>query len=168
MNIKTPVTLKPSHTSLPIRLCKALGGGVIFFFLLALPGTASAEFALGAAADVVHSEGTYGVTARYDYRPLRLGSHAIVWHGPDGTNGALAAELNLGFWVFDLGVGGAYIARTGEINGTKWTFSLSGAVNLGDHWRAYIYHFSNGKKVFGWAQDDHNAGWNFVGLAYRF
>jgi hypothetical protein len=151
------------------RLCR-LGPliCVITLTAIALPSAVSAEFALGIAKDVVHAKSTGAVTLRYDHRPTRLAGHILVWEGPDGTNGAGAIEYNLGFWKIDLGLGVALQADANEIIGTNLAFSLSGAINLTDHFRVNMYHLSNGKRVFGWENDKNNAGWNFVGLSYRF
>ena len=141
---------------------------IIIIIILMLPSTAVAEFALGVAQDVVHYDNAYALMARYDHRPTHLSSHAILWNGPDETGGTVTAEYN--FWrkIVDLGLGVAYQAKTNKVLGTHWAFSLSGPLDLGEHLRINILHLSNGEAIFRWPRGNPNAGWNFVGLSYRF
>lgn len=145
----------------------------LFFMLLVLDANpAGAEYSIGAGGDVTHAQGTIALTGRYEerfYRYFHYAGEAMGWTGPHGgANGAVAADIGVNIGPVELGVGPAYIFDTNDINGTNWNFNLMGAVNLGDHFAVEFTHFSNGKKIFHYLQDKHNAGWNFVGVSYRF
>lgn len=140
----------------------------VFIFFVLLPVCAKAELALGVAKDIMHAKNTYAATLRYDWRPVGVGAHAWLWSGSKGGNGVLAVDYNLGVGPVDINAGGAYLTDTNEINGTHLNFSLGAALNLGEHFRVQFTHFSNGKYIFKWEKTKHNAGWNFLGVAYRF
>jgi len=135
---------------------------------LLVPSKAAAELALGVGQDFAHAKNTQAALVRYDYRPLRLGAYSLAWVRSDTFTGAVGADFNLGYSIVDINLGGAYLPETGEINGTRWNFSLRAAINIGEHYRVEILHFSNGKRVFRWLQDKNNAGWNFLAVSYRF
>lgn len=148
---------------------KALAGAAAFSMLcLFTPSAANAEFAVGAAKDAIHSRNTHALLLRYDYRPLRLGAFAMAWQRANTMTGAAGADFNIGFSIVDINIGGVYLPDTGEINGTRWNFSLRAAVNLWEHYRVELLHFSNGKELFDWQDGSTNKGWNFVALSYRF
>jgi hypothetical protein len=128
----------------------------------ALPAAASAELSIGYAQDVIHVPGTKAAIVRYDHRPTRLGSQAMYWDGDDGENISFGVDYDLlPSNVFDLNLGGVYIARTHSINGTNLNFSISLGVNLGERVRLHFSHFSN-------AHARNNEGWNFAGALVRF
>jgi len=132
------------------------------------PSAARAELAVGAAQDFVHARNTQALLLRYDHRPLRLGAFTMAWYRADTLTGAVGADVNLGVSIVDINLGGVYLPETGDINGTHLNFSLRAAVNIGEHYRVEVLHFSNGKKLFGWLDDKNNAGWNFLAVSYRF
>lgn len=132
------------------------------------PSPARAELAVGAAQDFIHAKNTQALLLRYDYRPLRLGAYTMAWQRSDTLTGAAGADINLGYSIVDINLGGVYLPETGEINGTRLNFSLRAAINLGEHFRVELLHFSNGKRVFRWLDDKNNAGWNFLAVSYRF
>ncbi len=128
------------------------------------PAESRAELAIGAARDFLHSTNANALVLRYDWRKYNIGTEALAWHGSDGTNGAVTLDFNvLGFFDIpvDFDLGGAYIANTTRLNGSRLNFQLTGAVNLG-HFRVFFTHFSNA------GIKPPNAGWNFAGLAWRF
>lgn len=160
----------------------AVGVVVAAVSVLLVPGPARAEFAVGAGADVINDSGAPMGSLRYDYRPWLVGGEVMVWesvdvNGEDRANGALIADINLarwpvdldfGSWSVDVGLGAAYLARTDDLAGTLWNFSVRGALNLGDRFRLFIIHISHGRDTLDIARNDPNEGWNFVGAALRF
>lgn len=129
--------------------------------VLSSPEVSSAEFSIGYAQDVLHVPGTKAAIARYDHRPTRLGAQAMYWDGDDGENMSFGADFDLlPSPVFDLNLGGVYIARSHTINGTNLNFSIGIGVNLGKRVRLQFSHFSNAH-----ARD--NEGWNFAGIMLR-
>lgn len=151
----------PLHTALSV---------IIVAFVLSVYSAreARAELALGAARDVINSQDTYAGTVRYDFRTVNIGAAAWWWDANKGNTGAVELVYNLALGPVDLNAGGAYLFHTDNMNGTHLNFSLGAALNLGDHFRILFTHFSNGKDIFKWEKDKPNAGWNFLGLAYRF
>lgn len=141
---------------------------VFSLFLFFRPSTARAELAVGAAQDFIHARNTQALLVRYDYRPLRLGAYSMAWQRSDTLTGALGVDFNLGYSIVDINLGGAYLPEIGEINGTRLNFSLRAAINIGEHYRVELLHFSNGKRVFQWLDSRNNAGWNFLAVSYRF
>lgn len=137
----------------------------LFASLLALISThdsAGAEVSAGYAADFIKASWTNAVVLRYDHRETRLGAQAMYWDGPFGSNTSLAVDYDVlpgGKW--DLNLGGAYISKISEVNGTHFNFSLGAGVNLGERLRVQFTHLSN-------AHDDHNMGWNFLAFLVRF
>lgn len=128
------------------------------------PSLSSAEVSFGAGLDVIHAEDTEAVILRYDHRESRLGGHLMAWDGPEGTNGAIAADFNIGFGPLDLNLGGAWLADTSRINGTNVNFSLGAALNV-QHIRIQFTHYSNGNNGNGHMN---NTGWNFLLFLWRF
>ena len=148
---------------------KAVIVASVFFLAGSLfPSKAGAELALGAAQDFIHAKNTQPLLLRYDFRTLKDGAYTMAWQRSDTITGALGADFNLGYSIVDINLGGVYLPETGEINGTRWNFSLRAAINLGERYRVELLHFSNGKRVFRWLDDKNNAGWNFLAVSYRF
>ncbi len=141
---------------------------LVFVFLFFCAPEAGAELAVGVARDVVHSQDTHSGTVRYDFRSVNVGAAAWWWDGDKGNTGAVELVYNIALGPVDLNAGGAYLFHTEKLNGTHLNFSLGAALNLGDHFRVFFTHFSNGRDVFKWEKDKPNAGWNFLGIAYRF
>jgi len=141
---------------------------VVCLFSAISPASASAEFAIGVARDVIHSQNTSAGTLRYDFRSVNIGTAVWWWDGSTGNTGALELAYNLALGPVDLNAGGAYLYRTNSITGKHLNFSLGAALNLGGRFRVLFTHFSNGKKLFRKNDDAPNSGWNFLGVAYLF
>lgn len=145
-----------------LKLKKILLAFLAAATISALPAAASAELSAGYAQDFIHVPGTKAAIVRYDHRPTRLGAQAMYWDGADGENTSFGMDFDLlPSPVFDLNLGGVYIARTHSINGTNLNFSISLGVNLGERVRLHFSHFSN-------AHARNNEGWNFAGALVSF
>jgi hypothetical protein len=153
--------------------------GLLAVLVVVLAGArpSGAELAVGVGADWVNAPVSETVSLRYDHRPWLLGGEVLGWQGPDKTNGAVVADIDLARWPFDLtfgswsvdvNLGAAYLAKKTEVNGTQLNFSGRVALNWGEHFRLFLIHFSHGGDTLGIAEDKANDGWNFLGLAYRF
>lgn len=138
---------------------------LVFAPLLAvmlLHNSAGAEVSIGYAADFIKAPWTNAFVLRYDHARTRLGAQAMYWDGPFGSNKGLALDYDLiASEKWSLNLGGVYISKVGEVNGTHFNFSLGAGVNLGERFRIQFTHFSN-------AHDENNMGWNFLAFLFRF
>ncbi|MBE7414739.1 MAG: hypothetical protein HS130_05700 [Deltaproteobacteria bacterium] len=132
------------------------------FALISTHGSAGAGVSAGYAADFIKASWTNAVVLRYDHRKTRLGAQAMYWDGPFNSNSSLSIDYDvLPSEKWDLNLGGAYLSKISEVNGTHFNFSLGAGVNLGERFRVQFTHLSN-------AHDNHNMGWNFLAFLVRF
>jgi len=113
-----------------------------------------------------HNAGVTGILGEYRF-DNGWTIHAAGWSG----HNIIAAGI-LKRWEFkylSLGVGGVYINKITKINGTHGNFVLTintPEISVPGFNRVKctpgIVHYSNGRKIFGWATDKPNKGWDFV------
>lgn len=144
------------------RNARFLFASLLCVIIISIPDRAGAEVSAGYAADFIKASWTNAVVLRYDHRKTRLGAQAMYWDGPFGSNSSISIDFDiLPSRTWDLNIGGVYISKVSEVNGTHTNFSLGAGVNLGERFRIQFTHFSN-------AHDNHNMGWNFLAFLLRF
>jgi len=65
------------------------------------------------------------------------------------------------------GLGIAWIDEVNNVNGTRWNFIWSMAVDLPDRFFLELLHMSHGAAL-GIEEDKPNHGWNFIGIGRTF
>ena len=132
-----------------------------FLFLVFLQDSSAADnpsYRISGGFDVAHSFGT----------PFVLGkAEAARFLYSQKTGFGVGAVYSVSRRGWDAGVGGVWLEKTSNINGTNLNFLLEAGYTW-DRYSLRITHISNGKKLGIGPEDKPNDGWNLVTFGINF
>lgn len=140
----------------------------VLLFIISLTANAGEVFIAG-SYEFQHVKGATGVVGEYRF------DNGVALHAAGYTSANhLAAGVLYRWrgWVIEPGLGVVYLDDLTRVNGTHANFVLAIDTKpialFGLRWQAGWRHYSNGRGIFGWAEDVPNGGWNFLVVGALF